>query len=158
MRNKKPIIMAIIAALALSAIALIVLNQNSLDGTFSVENITIIRSGMMGNFSVYVATTTPQQTRGYMYQKAIGDCDGLKGCIGMIFVFPGQSTECFWMENTIMPLRQSWISNNGVVGLVYNATPYSTNSICSAGRMVLETLQNFSISPGDEVIMHSIGT
>jgi uncharacterized membrane protein (UPF0127 family) len=55
----------------------------------------------------------------------------------MLFVFPSNSSECFWMEDTPEPLTQVWISN-GTITNVYNATPESTASVCAYGNWVLE--------------------
>ena len=67
------------------------------------------------------------------------------GAIGMLFVFPSNSIRCFWMENTPMQLRQAWIANN-IMAYVYNATPYSTASVCHYGDYVLEVPASYNIT------------
>ncbi len=78
--------------------------------------------------NAYLATSLQQQYQGYMNSTTIGNCSGEGNCIGMLFVFKNQSEECFWMKNTIIPLRQLWISQNGIITYAYNATPYSSRS------------------------------
>ena len=57
----------------------------------------------------------------------------------MLFAFPNQSSKCFWMEQTLIPLEQAWIASNGMVVAVYDAAPLSTASVCHNGTYVLET-------------------
>ncbi len=105
---------------------------------------------MQGN--VYLAVTSEEQAYGLMYQKSIGDCNGAGNCMGMLFIFNNVSRECFWMENTIIPLRQYWITNNTITGVV-NGTPYSVTPYCHYGNMVLETNINSTIVPGYKVYL-----
>jgi uncharacterized membrane protein (UPF0127 family) len=116
-------------------------NKITLDSYFQAANILVAQSSspLTSLYSAYTATTLQQQEQGYMNQTSIGDCNGLPSCLGMLFIFKNQSEQCFWMANTQIPLEQSWISNQGIVTYVYNASPYSTKSICADGTMVLET-------------------
>ena len=75
-----------------------------------------------------------------------------EGAQGMLFVYTSEQPLCFWMENTEIPLKQVWINPAGSVVAVYNATPYSTNSVCSNGEYVLETLPNSSIGLGYNIM------
>ncbi len=75
-----------------------------------------------------------------------------EGAQGMLFVYTSEQPLCFWMENTEIPLKQVWINAAGSVVAVYNATPYSTNSVCSNGEYVLETLPNSSIGLGYNIM------
>ncbi len=106
----------------------------------------------IGNFSyhVYIANTLRLQQLGYMNASGLGNCDGLGRCAGMLFVFSNESAQCFWMKNTFIPLKQSWISDSRV-NYTYSGTPLSQNSICNIGNMVLETAPAFPIEYGESV-------
>ena len=108
--------------------------------------------------SVYIAANLSQQERGYMNSTSIGNCGNASTykCVGMLFVFENDSVECFWMENTQMPLRQLWINNNYTVVYAYNASPYSTSSICYPGMYVLET--QLDIPVGAKIVYPANGT
>ena len=101
-------------------------------------------------YNVYIANTLQLQELGYMNASGIGNCDGLGRCAGILFVFGNDSMQCFWMKNTFIPLKQSWISD-GRVNYTYSGTPLSQNSICNIGNMVLETAPSFSIEYGEHV-------
>ncbi|MGC8647940.1 MAG: DUF192 domain-containing protein [Candidatus Micrarchaeia archaeon] len=109
------------------------------NGHFNTSPINISYEGNTLHGNVYIATSLQQLYRGYMNSTSIGNCSGEGDCIGMLFIFENQSEECFWMKNTIIPLRQLWISQNGIVTYAYNASPYSTKTVCAVGRYVLET-------------------
>lgn len=114
--------------------------------TLGRENITITSANLSYNAIVYIANNSFEQERGYMFADTLGEnctisAASFKGCEpkGMLFVFQNQSNECFWMDNTQIPLEQIWIDSNGSVTEVYNATPFSRANICYIGRYVLET-------------------
>ena len=124
-------------------------NNNStalLNREFSVGRLEIGNS----SYNVYIANTLQLQDLGYMNASGIGNCDGLGRCAGILFVFGNDSMQCFWMKNTFIPLKQSWISD-GVVNYTYSGTPLSQNSICNIGNMVLETAPSFPIEYGEVV-------
>lgn len=65
------------------------------------------------SYNVYLAITPEQQEKGLMNVTSIGDCNGSGNCLGMLFVNAG-NPECFWMKDTIIPLKQYWISGNEI--------------------------------------------
>jgi uncharacterized membrane protein (UPF0127 family) len=112
------------------------------------------------DLTVYLAQTPQQQERGYMYATSLGNNCSLSDSAsfincnpkGMLFIFKNQSDECFWMKNTSMPLEQVWIAQNGLVLYVYDATPYSMQTICHEGMYVLETNATYlSIHAGERI-------
>ena len=123
-----------------------------LDSFFPAANVILVSGSGSAVYPVYIANTLQQQQQGYMNQTSLGDCNGLPGCLGMLFVFNRSGDLCFWMENTGIPLEQSWLDQNGIVTYVYNATPYSTTNKCAFGTMVLET-QPGRIRLGDLVAL-----
>jgi uncharacterized membrane protein (UPF0127 family) len=134
-----------------------ILDQNSsiaaLDSFFPVISIALEHGNNTQIYEAYIATNVSQQARGYMNVTSTGDCHGISPCIGMLFYFQGGSDQCFWMQNTIIPLKQIWINATGVVTFIYNATPLITTSVCHVGPMVLETNPNQTIAIGDRIIL-----
>jgi uncharacterized membrane protein (UPF0127 family) len=124
---------------------------SSLDKTFNVTRIVITHGNTTSMYYVYIAQNLYQQELGYMNQTSLGDCAAHSPCLGMLFQFQNTSDYCFWMENTEIPLKQVWISQNGTVIYEANATPYSVQNICHVGISVLETSPNQAIAPGDKI-------
>lgn len=153
-------LLAIVAAviIVIGILALITHNgannvHKSLDSYFNISGVQLYSGNGVENYTVYIASNSSQQQRGYMNQTGIGDCGGAENCLGMLFVFRTQSVWCFWMENTEIPLRQSWIATNGTVTYSAVAVPYSTANVCANGTMVLETSPNASIAVGDRLAL-----
>lgn len=98
------------------------------------------------NYNVYLAITPEQQEKGLMNVTSIGDCYGNGNCLGMLFVGPNPA--CFWMKDTILPLKQYWISGN-VISYVWTGVPESTQTICAQGNFVLETNTSTNLTIGE---------
>ena len=110
----------------------------------------------LSKVNVYVASTPEEQKElGLMYQKSMGDCNGFGNCYGMLFVFQNYSDQCFGMKNTVMPLKQFWITGNSITSEV-NGTPYSTATYCHYGDSILETYPNSSLRLGDRVTLGKV--
>lgn len=124
---------------------------SSLDGNFPVAPISITHGNYSVNGFVYLALNNTQQVRGYMNQTGLGDCDSQGPCIGMDFLFNNYSIRCFWMKDTSIPLKMTWINANGIADAEFNATPESTSIVCQYGESVLESAQNMSIPFGSKV-------
>ncbi len=120
-------------------------SDNILNSRFGVANITEHYNNATTTRSVYLALTPQQQQEGYMNVSTIGDCNNTGQCIGMLFVFQNQTNLCFWMENTAIQLRQTWLNQSGYPTYTYVGTPYSTQLTCSYGKYVIETEPNISI-------------
>jgi len=110
----------------------------------------------------YVAVTPDQQNQGFQNVTNFGNCNGFASngnrCIGMIFSFAEFGIHCFWMHNTMIPLEQVWISQNGTVTSIYKASPESDNSVCQEGQYVLETNSSSPLIVGDEVAQQIISS
>ncbi len=117
-----------------------------LNSGFNVTNVTISSGNSAVAYHAYLAITPQQQADGYMNVSTTGNCDGLGNCIGMVFVFPAYGSQCFWMKNTALHLKQTWLDAKGYPVSVYNATPYSQVPRCGYGQYVVETLRNFTIN------------
>jgi len=146
--NKAVMVLLLVVAIAIVFIYFRSVQTNfesDLDRAFNVTTITISSNGVNSTYYAYLASTSVQQQQGYMNQTIIGDCRGMSPCVGMLFLFNNAQNLCFWMYNTKIALNQAWIAANGMVVYEYIGTPYSTVTICHAGKAVLETLPNQSI-------------
>jgi uncharacterized membrane protein (UPF0127 family) len=68
-----------------------------------------------------VASTEEQRAQGLMNRASL-DADS-----GMIFVWPGMSTEGFWMENTLIPLTVAFIDTDGTILDMEDMEPMTEN-------------------------------
>ncbi len=100
---------------------------------------TVIFSSRSGQelcrFSVELAATQEEQSRGLMFRKRL---DALSG---MLFVNNEDAMRFFWMKNTYIPLDLVFINTGGEVKHVhYSAVPFDETPISSVHpvRYVLE--------------------
>ncbi len=147
MGNKYPVIVitaiavvAIVAYFFLQARATTV-DAATLNERFGVVSIVISNT----TYYAYLANTPALQEEGYMNATALGNCDAYIPCIGMLFAFQNQTDLCFWMKNTQIPLRQTWLNQSGYPAYTYIGTPYSKQVICSEGQYVIETAPSTAI-------------
>lgn len=94
---------------------------------------------------VEIAATDASRTRGLMWRTELGEGKG------MLFVFPAERFQSFWMRNTLIPLDMLFISYAGeVVGIVENAPPESLMSrgVDRASTYVLEVPGGWSRKNG----------
>jgi uncharacterized membrane protein (UPF0127 family) len=77
---------------------------------------------------------------------------------GMLFVFPNESDQRFWMKNTPLPLDMVFISTQRrIVGIVPETRPFTTNplGVGIPSRYVLEVNGGYcarhGINTGDTV-------
>ena len=156
----KGIVIAIISALVIISIVYVIYSQvsghqvldqtasnNLLNTMFQVSKITehYINNTTV-TYSVYLAATQQQQQEGYMNVSTIGNCSNTGNCLGMVFVFKNYSYQCFWMKNTAISLRQTWLNRSGYPVYNYVGRPFSEQPICSYGEYVIETLPNYTVN------------
>jgi uncharacterized membrane protein (UPF0127 family) len=103
-------------------------------------------------FSVEMATTEEEKTKGLMYRRELADGKG------MLFDFSPEQQVSMWMKNTYISLDMIFIRADGrILRIAENTQPESTAIISSGGlaRGVLEvpagTAQKYGIAPGDRV-------
>ncbi len=92
-------------------------------------------SGGVHRVDVEVAATPEARTRGLMWREE------LPAGQGMLFIFPEEEVQSFWMRNTLIPLDMLFINSAGkIVGIVENAQPrtLTSRSVGLPGRYVLE--------------------
>ncbi len=111
-------------------------------------------------FTVEIASTTLEQTRGLSYRTSLGQNDG------MLFIFPIGAVQTFWMKDMNFPLDMIWISGTTVVGFTENipapvsGTPLWSLPVYSSPPntdKVLEvnagTVAKYGIKTGDTVFI-----
>ena len=76
--------------------------------------------------SVELADTEFLRQRGLMYRQSIPDESG------MLFVFPHDGIQGFWMKNTYIPLSIAFIDNDGVIVNIEDMCPHDSTSKLSA--------------------------
>jgi hypothetical protein len=102
--------------------------------------------------AVEVVDTPERRARGLMYRTRLDDDHG------MLFVFPTDEVQSFWMKNTYIPLDLVFIGDDRrIVGIHAEATPHSEApiGIGRPSRWVLEVPGGYTrrrgIAAGDQV-------
>lgn len=115
-------------------------------------------SGEQETSRVYleIANTPSEREKGLMFRKSMEEDRG------MLFIFPVERQQSFWMKNTYIPLDMIFISSQfEVVGIVENATPFSEEqrSVAGVSQFVIELnggrAKELGIRKGDKVNLHS---
>jgi uncharacterized membrane protein (UPF0127 family) len=108
--------------------------------------------GRQVGFQVEVADTPGKREMGLMYRTELADDRG------MIFLFPRESQQSFWMKNTPRSLDMIFIGRDRkIVGIVEEATPFSLDprSVDGMSQFVFEINGGLSMrhgfKPGDSV-------
>jgi len=101
---------------------------------------------------IEIADTPEKRSMGMMYRNSLGERQG------MLFVFPAEEYQSFWMKNTAVSLDMIFVSaKNEVVTLHENTTPYSPQSYSSTkpAQFVVEVNAGFveehEIKVGDRI-------
>jgi uncharacterized membrane protein (UPF0127 family) len=94
---------------------------------------------------VEVAATPDARTRGLMWRTE------LAAGKGMLFLFPDEEVQSFWMRNTLIPLDKLFITSQlKVAGIVERAQPRTLTgrSVGAPSQYVLEVPGGWSQSVG----------
>ena len=117
------------------------------------------QAGQSVVFQVEVADTPAKRTLGLQYRKELANDRG------MIFLFPAEGHQSFWMKNTPLPLDMIFIdSERKIVGIVEQTTPFSldSRSVPAPSQFVLEIngglAKRHGIRAGDSVQFDGIST
>jgi len=98
-----------------------------------------------------IAATPENRNRGLMFRESLPPDHG------MLFVFEQETTQCFWMKNTPLPLTIAFIDAQGRIINMRDMQPYSEANHCPAGpmRYALEMPQGwflqYGIKAGEQV-------
>lgn len=86
-----------------------------------------------------VASTPAQRNTGLMWRQSMPTNEG------MLFVFEQPAVQCFWMQNTLIPLTAAFVADDGTIVNLADMQPLSTQSHCSTApvRYVLEMQQGW---------------
>jgi uncharacterized membrane protein (UPF0127 family) len=113
----------------------------------------VTSKGKTHSFSVEIAKTPAQQSRGMMFRTSMADDTG------MLFPYSAPQFLSFWMKNTYIPLDIIFIRQDGSIeNIAANTEPYSLESVTSTGPAiaVLEIRGGLSaelgIERGDKVM------
>ena len=108
-------------------------------------------------FSIEIADEAHERQRGLMFRQTMA------GDRGMLFIFPTETRQGFWMQNTPLPLDLLFIGADGVVRAIDRGVPFSTTSISPdvQSQFVLElpagTAQKSGIEIGNRLHHPRIG-
>lgn len=96
-------------------------------------------SAGMHQIDAQVAATNAQRMTGLMFRKEMPQHEG------MLFVFDEPTVQCFWMQNTLLPLTAAFVADDGTIVNLVDMKPQTTDSHCSAKpvRYVLEMNQGW---------------
>lgn len=91
-----------------------------------------------------VAAMPAQRETGLMHRQQMPQQEG------MLFVFEGPATQCFWMKNTLLPLTAAFVADDGTVVNLADMQPQTLDSHCSSKpvRYVLEMNQGWFAKKG----------
>lgn len=106
------------------------------------------KSGGQLALQVEVADTPAKRSLGLQYRNELGEDQG------MLFLFPSEGAQSFWMKNTPLPLDMIFIGSNlKIVGIIHQAVPFSTTllTVPAPSRFVLEIKGGLSRRKGIEV-------
>ena len=108
--------------------------------------------GRSYEFKVEIADTPAKRQLGLQYRKELASDHG------MLFIFPAEQIQSFWMKDTPIPLDMIFIDRDWkIVGVVHEATPFSldSRSVSLPSQYVLEIngglARKMGIERGDRV-------
>jgi len=107
------------------------------DGPLPDRGALVVRDVFGGahRLTVEIADTGALRTRGLMWRTELPEGTG------MLFIFPSEVVQSFWMRNTLIPLDMLFFDKRGrVVGVVQSAEPRTLTSrtVGKASLYVLE--------------------
>lgn len=94
--------------------------------TWPTATIAVQGSGQSTGLTVEIANTESRREQGLMYRQSLDDAHG------MLFLFPGDTTNGFWMQNTYIPLDIAYISADGKVVDIVHGKPLDQTILYSS--------------------------
>lgn len=115
------------------------------------------KGGRQVSFRVEVADTAAKREIGLQYRRELADDRG------MLFLFPREQIQSFWMKNTPIPLDMIFINRESIIaGIIHQTVPFSTESLSvpAPSQFVLEIkgglARHHGIETGDRVRFEGI--
>lgn len=107
-------------------------------------------SSTMHRIDAQIAATPLQRQIGLMHRASMPEQEG------MLFVFETPNIQCFWMQNTLLPLTAAFVADDGRIVNLVDMQPMTTDSHCSKEpvRYVLEMNQGWFAKRGIEAGGH----
>jgi uncharacterized protein len=147
MRASRPIFLLLVVLTVVSSVS----------ACQAQPKVTISTKGREVEFLVEIADTAGKRQMGLQYRQRLADDRG------MIFLFPSESVQTFWMKNTPISLDMIFINRNRkIVGIVERAVPFSLDarSVTEPSQYVLEIngglARRYGIQTGDSVRFEGI--
>ncbi len=110
---------------------------------------------MISIIDIEIADNDQQRMTGLMYRTSMRENQG------MLFIFPYETEQSFWMKNTVLALDMIFVNaNNEIVKIHHNTTPFSEESYASGkpAQYVIEVNAGYSnkmgIKEGDKIIFN----
>ena len=105
---------------------------------------TVQISAGMHLITAEVAQNDTQRATGMMFRKTMGTNEG------MIFIFERAGQQCFWMQNTLLPLSIAFVADDGRIVNLDEMKPLTQDGHCSSEpvRYVLEMNQGWFAKRG----------
>jgi len=96
--------------------------------------------------TVEIAATGPDRAQGLMHR------DHMAADHGMLFIYPDQKPQSFWMKDTRIPLSIAFADKKGKIVKILDMTPYSKDSVKSLypAMYALEMNQGWFATKGIE--------
>src|SRR6266571_7331237 len=131
-----------IPAVAVLALVAALLPAAAQDVQMNLPRVTL--SAGMHQIDAQVAHTPEQRATGLMFRKEMPQHEG------MLFAFEQPSVQCFWMQNTLLPLTAAFVADDGTIVNLADMKPQTTASHCSDKpvRFVLEMNQGWFAKKG----------
>lgn len=118
----------------------------------TVKVAVVTEDGRRFEVRVELAATEEERAKGLMFRHRLGVDEG------MLFLFPDEAVQSFWMKNTVIPLDMIFIRADGTIaGVVDSAEPHSLRprSVGRPSRYVLEVNAGWAkrngVKAGDRV-------
>jgi len=98
-----------------------------------------------------LASDDRSRMQGLMGRRSLGDGEG------MLFIFPREAQQSFWMRNTSLPLEVAFADSSGQILNVEEGVPHSEEKMLSSGpaKFVLEVplgwCKDRGIGPGSRL-------
>ena len=115
------------------------------------------QNGRQVEFVVEIADTPSKRAMGLQYRR------DLAAHRGMLFLFPAESKQSFWMKNTPLPLDMIFINRERkIAGIIEQTVPFSldSRSVNAPSQYVLEINGGLSkrhgINTGDSVRFENV--